>query len=70
MPSVVRSRASAGLRPKVRYSFVVPRNSPTTSRPSARLSSIANSSATCTGLLCETIGPSTAIFIVFDRAAM
>ena len=70
MPSSVRSRASAGLRSKVRYSFGVPRNSPTTRRPSATLSSVASSSATRTGLLCGTIGPSTATFIFFRRAAM
>ena len=51
-------------------SFAVPRSSPTTSRPCAMVSSIASSSATRTGLLCGTIGPSNAIVIRFRCAAM
>ena len=51
-------------------SFVVPRKSPTIRRPCAMVSSIASSSARRTGLLCGTIGPSSAMLIRFTCAAM
>src|SRR6516165_2385187 len=43
---------------------------PTISRPSAIVSSIAISSASCTGLLCGTIGPSSAILMLSTCEAM
>jgi hypothetical protein len=50
--------------------LVVPRSMPTISRPSAIVSSIAISSASSTGLLCGTIGPSSAILMLCTCEAM
>jgi hypothetical protein len=50
--------------------LVVPRSMPTISRPSAIVSSIAISSASSTGLLCGTIGPSSAILMLCMCEAM